>query len=174
MISFSKVARLAFTAAVVATTCLSGSAHATLVGDSITGTYYYPNLSTIDENLGTVIVGDSLEFDRESFSIDISKDGVVITGKTCCIWQQSSFNGFTLVDNTNPHAFDDLKFAYTTYDSNIKNYITITGNTISVNWTTFFQLPGYQIVLLVPEPETYAMLLVGLGLVGALARRRRA
>lgn len=40
-----------------------------------------------------------------------------------------------------------------------------------------FTQPGYEIahvqIAAVPEPETYAMLLAGLGLVGAVARRRR-
>jgi hypothetical protein len=34
--------------------------------------------------------------------------------------------------------------------------------------------PGQFILAAVPEPETYAMLLAGLGIVGAVARRRRA
>ncbi len=32
---------------------------------------------------------------------------------------------------------------------------------------------GYSAVTPVPEPETYAMMLVGLGLIGAIARRRK-
>ncbi len=32
---------------------------------------------------------------------------------------------------------------------------------------------GYEYVMAVPEPETYAMLLAGLGLIGFSARRRR-
>ena len=34
--------------------------------------------------------------------------------------------------------------------------------------------PGQFILAAVPEPETYAMLLAGLGIIGAIARRRRA
>ena len=33
---------------------------------------------------------------------------------------------------------------------------------------------GYTITAAVPEPETYAMLLAGLGLIGVAARRRAA
>ncbi|MDP3279668.1 MAG: FxDxF family PEP-CTERM protein, partial [Nitrosomonas sp.] len=32
---------------------------------------------------------------------------------------------------------------------------------------------GYEYIMAVPEPETYAMLLAGLGLIGFSARRRR-
>ncbi|MCB2004741.1 MAG: PEP-CTERM sorting domain-containing protein [Rhodoferax sp.] len=34
--------------------------------------------------------------------------------------------------------------------------------------------PGQFILAAVPEPETYAMLLAGLGVIGSIARRRRA
>lgn len=45
----------------------------------------------------------------------------------------------------------------------------------SLGWnheTTRWSLAGTGVVMMVPEPETYAMLLAGLGLVGAAARRQ--
>lgn len=39
--------------------------------------------------------------------------------------------------------------------------------------STLFNIPATLIATAVPEPETYAMLLAGLGLVGAIARRKR-
>ena len=36
------------------------------------------------------------------------------------------------------------------------------------------QVIGYEYIMAVPEPETYAMLLAGLGLIGFSARRRSA
>ena len=40
------------------------------------------------------------------------------------------------------------------------------------NYATKFYFEGSTLVAAVPEPETYAMLLAGLGLMGAIARRR--
>lgn len=52
------------------------------------------------------------------------------------------------------------------------------GDATSTNWT--LNLQGLQagdtfsVTVAVPEPQTYALAIVGLGLVGAIARRRRA
>jgi hypothetical protein len=48
--------------------------------------------------------------------------------------------------------------------------VVISGN----NGTVGFDNLEYGVLTAVPEPETYAMMLAGLGLVGALARRRKA
>jgi hypothetical protein len=167
------IARAVGVAAVAAAACLGGNAQAKLVGDSVTATYYYPNASTVNDNMGTVTVGNGVEFVDPLFTIDVSNNGVVITGQGFGLFDQTSFNGFTLVDNSNPHAFDDLQFKYTSFSPNIKDKISITGNTISVNWATFFIQPGYKILLEVPEPATYGMLLAGLGLMSVAARRKR-
>jgi hypothetical protein len=44
------------------------------------------------------------------------------------------------------------------------------GDLVSINEDYRLRLSGVSVV---PEPETYAMLLAGLGLVGAMARRRK-
>jgi hypothetical protein len=172
MKSIRQIARLSGVVAIAAAACFGGNAQAKLVGDSVTATYYFPNLST-PEDMGTAIVGSGVEFIDPSFNIDVSDYHVVITAKASGLWSQSSFNGFKLVDNTNLHAFDDLKFSYTTFDANLKNQIKISGNTISVNWSSFTVQPGYKIVLEVPEPASYGMLLAGLGLLGVVARRKK-
>ncbi|MBJ7312715.1 PEP-CTERM sorting domain-containing protein [Rugamonas sp. CCM 8940] len=172
MQSIRQIARLSGAVAIAAAACFGGNAQAKLVGDSITATYYYPNLST-PYDMGTVIVGSGVEFNDLGFTVDVSDYHIEITSKVFGTYNQSSFNGFTLVDNTNPHAFDELKFAYTTFDSNLKNSIKITGNMVSVNWGTFFTQPGYKIMLEVPEPASYGMLLAGLGLLSVAARRKK-
>jgi hypothetical protein len=50
-----------------------------------------------------------------------------------------------------------------------------TGNAPTIpwcSWTATLKSYTYDVAA-VPEPETYAMLLAGLGLVGAIARRRK-
>lgn len=50
-------------------------------------------------------------------------------------------------------------------------YLQVTGSVLSNNGSTF---TGNLALTPVPEPETYAMMLAGLGLVGFAARRRKA
>ena len=49
---------------------------------------------------------------------------------------------------------------------------TITGVTLTAS-TPAFETADFSYIAAVPEPESYAMLLAGLGLVGLIARRRR-
>ena len=76
-----------------------------------------------------------------------------------------------------------VRFGETTAGVSFDNAAGLTGNistlsSLGVNGA-FRSFDGGEIaspgaVAAVPEPETYAMLLVGLGVIGALARRRRA
>ena len=57
------------------------------------------------------------------------------------------------------------------------SHLSFSGKTLTLDWTA--SNPGDHIRVLtavtaVPEPETYAMLLAGLGLMGTIARRRKA
>jgi hypothetical protein len=56
-----------------------------------------------------------------------------------------------------------------------KEALTVTGNAISFKWTA--SSPGDYVRVLtvsaVPEPETYALLLAGLGIMGAAVRRKK-
>ena len=53
-------------------------------------------------------------------------------------------------------------------------YDATTGAAVNTAFITGLNSPtGIAVVSAVPEPEAYAMLLAGLGLVGAVVRRRR-
>src|SRR4030065_719954 len=73
----------------------------------------------------------------------------------------------------NPYWFDELyvedpSYAWTFYGLNFGGRVTNSANSEFYAWAV---RPGD--VATIPEPETYAMLLAGLGLVGAAARRRK-
>lgn len=90
-----------------------------------------------------------------------------ITGLTVEVWNDVHPNGSTL---------------FATFSGN--NATTLIGNLaagqyhldISGNFGSTAQMGQYSVALQalpVPEPETYAMLLAGLGLIGFMARRRK-
>ncbi len=62
---------------------------------------------------------------------------------------------------------DFSHFSLTGYDNVVS--FTLTGN---VSWA-FIALDNLEVTAPIPEPETYAMMLAGLGLLGLAARRRR-
>jgi hypothetical protein len=80
---------------------------------------------------------------------------------------QSTLTGFTLDSSSGPRNLDFTgslaAHATTTATFNISPFDPGAGNTSTF---TLSQVPT------IPEPETYAMLLAGLGLMGAIARRR--
>ncbi len=104
---------------------------------------------------------DLAEWDN-TFTASISLTTVGPAGNTTQTLPLSAFsNNFITVGNDFKH------FSLTGYD-NIVSF-TLTGN---VSWA-FIALDNLQVAAPVPEPETYAMMLAGLGLLSFVARRRK-
>jgi hypothetical protein len=49
---------------------------------------------------------------------------------------------------------------------------SVTGNTLTLSWTGASPGDNIRVLTAVPEPENYAMFLAGLGLIGAMVRRK--
>jgi len=105
----------------------------------------------------------------------------ILTGATL------SFGGLSQVFSSTPWGptctsglcNDKFSFAGTSLASIATNVITLSNFQVAPGpWSTYFNaseisISGVAAVSPVPEPETYAMLLAGLGLMGGMARRRK-
>jgi hypothetical protein len=52
--------------------------------------------------------------------------------------------------------------------------LSVSGNTLTLSWRGASPGDNIRVLTAVPEPETYAMFLAGLGLIGAMVRRKSA
>lgn len=80
----------------------------------------------------------------------------------------SGLNGTGTVLGT----FDLAANSTSAYDTWTQKTLTFNGNAKSFDFTASANLVGLDNIAAVPEPETFAMLLAGLGLLGFKARRR--
>jgi len=156
-------------------------ANAAIEGDSVNASYYFPTSSALYADDGNAIVGSGVEFLSSTatvypfdyFDIDLSNSGITVTYTKNSGWTGSvAFNGFELTNLTK--SFDTLTFVSSTNPFFGAGNFSSSGNKADFNWQGLTFVPGDVInISAVPEPETHAMLLVGLGLMGFVVRHRK-
>jgi hypothetical protein len=98
---FAAKSILSAVAALVASVCGIESANAGLLGSSVTGTYYYPNLSTVTVGpVGPITVSSAVEFPIGTLpangNLDITNTQIIYTVVNPATYSTGSFDGFVL------------------------------------------------------------------------------
>lgn len=156
------------------------SAVAGVIGDTVNVTYYFPDSATVYSDLGTQIVsGAGATYNFGGYFDVLVTDTQIIAKnfKQTSSWTFASFNGFKVTDLTKNFSTTYSVDGATVMSGLTNANITNGGNFVSVNWNGLPFDPSTQVVLssasAVPEPESYVMLLTGLGLMGFMIRRRK-
>ncbi len=151
-------------------------------GKSVEVTYFFPDLSTVYGGPNTYAVGPGVEVSDlvdGVANLDIQSDGFTANFFMNGGFSPGAFNGFRITDvNGTIDAFTSFSLAGNTAFNFGAPVLSFDANNLYVNWSDLsFQAGDVQFAVNnlapVPEPETYAMLLAGLGLLGVVARRRK-
>lgn len=156
---------------------LAAPAQAALsAGNAVEVTYLYPNISTVyPAGSPTTVTGaQSLSSFAEILDIHFTDTSITMSLTIHAGVNPVEFDGlrFTDVNGTLNFGAMALDTAATNYAGFSSSRISHQGSSLFVNLAGLPGLAGQSIVIsAVPEPETYALLLAGLGLVAAVARR---
>jgi len=142
------------------------------------GTLYAPVLPELPPDNGNYLVSAAVEIGNIASNVgtlDLQSDGFTATFIGSGTFGSAAFNGFAIMDVMNAiPAF--ASFAITSNSGlDTDPALGFDGNNLYVNWAGMPFHAGSLVfaVTAVPEPESYALLLAGVGLLAFAARRRR-
>jgi hypothetical protein len=172
----------------IASACLlafSSVGHAADIGgDLINFTYYYPSAAEIDHDDGEKIVTAQGAIFHESPDIYDAVYNFTVTAKEITITAPygvnvgtSAYFGFTFTNLSKIFPAQYSLISSTFANLPTGEFYSTAGNKFTINMAGSRSPGGGALVFAlpspVPEPESYAMLLAGMGLMGAIARRRQ-
>jgi hypothetical protein len=142
------------------------------IGDTVDITYLFPDTSTVyQDNTAAFTNGVSLPIIYTG-TAQFFTNRITLTQNNSWSYTPASFNGVRLTDLSNPNAFDGWFVKPSTTMTGFSE--SASGGSLFVNWQGVNTFTGATVVLgSVPEPATWAMMLLGVGAIGAVARRQR-
>lgn len=177
---------MACAAALALSALAPGVAQAGLLGSTVNVSAYFPDIVSIYENPGNAVVTNDVEYlsgaydiYNTSWEVDVQDNRITITDVLGIglPFSGADFNGFVLRVISGP--------AITSASINNSSTIVpvnaqVSGGSLFINLAGVGQQPFGTAIIdvstaggVVPEPGTWALMLIGFGGLGAVLRRRR-
>jgi hypothetical protein len=175
-------------ALLLALTAAAGPARAGFAGQTVGATYNFPDLATVNNNLGAAVVGAGVEFTQPLAALvflDLSDTNILITSNVSppaafiTFTGSVDFNGFVFrdVNGTIPAITGADVNPATTARSGLAPVVTFDADRVFVNLRGVNFAPGEQVLIdvrfapsAVPAPP--AVLIAGIGLLALVGVRR--
>jgi hypothetical protein len=155
---------------------LAGVAQAGFIGNSVDVQYHWPDVGTLNHDLGTITVTSApqtLAF-QPYFDVTVSGSRIIVDTSNYTGVYSMSFNGEYLIDNS-VATFPGVVVDPSSVLTGGAPTITIDGNVLEIDFHGRQFLPGEQLVLdVVPEPATFGLLGIAIAPLALLRRRRTA
>lgn len=168
-------------ACVLAFGCVAQAAG--ISGDSIGFTWSYPTATSVEDSKGPLIVNEAgvIFFEGQDtgearFVANVMPGTLTLTAIRNTNAGSGDYFGYAFTDLTGNFP-GQYSLVSSTFSNLSDNFYSTLNNKFTINLsgagahqgdTLVFALPSA-----VPEPESYAMLLAGMGLMGAIAKRRQ-
>ena len=128
------------------------------------------------DNAGTIFYDDSYE-DNSRISFNVTGNTITVTALLGLYPSDDDYYGFAFVNKINTYP-GKYALSFSTFTQlPASNFYSTAGNVFAINLTNAASGKNGQLIFTlsspVPEPESYAMLLAGLGLMGTIAKRRQ-
>lgn len=158
-----------------------GAGHASLIGDVIDVQYVWPSAGSVYSDLGTINVtaAPQTKTFQPYFDVVISGSSIVIDASNYTGNYSGSFNGQYLIDQS-VLTFPSYIIDPATVLPGGNPIITAVGNTLEIDFHGLTFGPGSQLVLDfgpvtpgVPEPSTWALMILGFAGIGLMTYRRK-
>jgi len=163
-------------------TLAAPASSAQFAGDTVNATYIYPTSGSVYQNLGSQVVSPIATFTFANGIAATVNSSSILLDLSPNNFGAASFNGAVFTDLTQSNIIGASLDASSNLAGFDASRLTFSSNSVSFNFQGLSEFPQSLVranvqfggaVGAVPEPATWAMILVGFGGIGIAARSRR-